>query len=81
MRDSQGCGSVNISFVSGSADPDPGCQLITCKAGSGSYVEIFVAIKKNVLSTTVVNTKILNFFQNIFGSLIKSKDPDPDPGG
>jgi|LakMenEpi03Aug12_release.lakeMendotaPanAssembly.Ray.scaffolds.fasta_scaffold2397471_1 hypothetical protein len=47
-------------LVSGSADPDPGCRLITGQAGSGSYLDIFWGIRKNVLSNS---SKSLNIYR------------------
>jgi hypothetical protein len=45
MGANQCCGSVNISF--GSVSADPGCRLITGQAGSGSYMDIFVAFENS----------------------------------
>ncbi len=56
MYTNQCCGFVNNSFESGSVDPqssikdpDPGGQI---QNGSGSYMNIFVAIEKKILSNT-----------------------------
>ncbi len=37
------------------SDPDPGGQLITDLAGSGTHLGIFVVIDKNVMSNRLVN--------------------------
>jgi hypothetical protein len=64
-------------------DPDPGGQLnlAESRSGSGSYLDIFVAIEIicfRIGSKSLKNTKIQTFSLNFFLFLIKNNDPDPE---
>jgi hypothetical protein len=76
MSWSQCCGSVNISFVSGSSVPwicNPELrsylegQIIMNPFGAGSYLDIFVALKK-ICSYKILHFLFENFFECNYGS-------------